>query len=389
MDLGYTSAYAYDATGVLLRAIERVAVMDDTGNLVIGRRRLAEAVRATEGYEGVTGIISFDRKGDRLQDPLSQGCERGDLRVGLVTHVGGMADPFGQNTWEGLARADAELNVCARFIESHAGAGPEEAIAEFTEQDYDLIVIAGFGLRELTPQMAERFPHINFGVMDAAYDPPIDNVQGIVFRVDEAAFPVGYLAAAWAHMKDPEDPQVGYVAGMRIPPVESFVVAYEAGVNYYNQQKGADVLTKGVYVGDFDAPEEGMRQGFLLIDQGVDVIFNVGGRTGHGALAAAKERGKWGIGVDVDQYYTLSNERDILLTSCVKRLDKAIYSVVEAMTREEFRGGGVYVGTLANGGVGMAPFHNYEELIPNNIKQELEGIQERIIHGTIDTGWAE
>ncbi len=116
-------------------------------------------------------------------------------------------------------------------------------------------------------------------------------------------------------MQDPDDPQVGWVGGMQIPPVEQFIVAYEAGVDYYNQEKGTDVQVKGVYVGDFEAPDEGKIQGNSLIDEGVDVIFGVGGKTGNGGIAAAKERGKWGIGVDVDQYFTLPNEKDILITS--------------------------------------------------------------------------
>ena len=319
---------------------------------------------------------------------LPEGCEKGDLKVGMVSDVGGIDDAsFNQNTWEGLKNADEGLPVCARFIESQAQADYEKNITEFAEQDYDLIITVGFLLGDATGKMAEVYPDVGLAIVDYAYDPPIDNVQGIVFNTNEAAFPVGYLAAAWADMKDPGDPQVGYVAGMQIPPVEIFIVAYEAGVNYYNAKYGKNVQFKGVYVGDFEAPDQGKIQGNSLIDEGVDVIFGVGGKTGNGGIAAAKERGKWGVGVDVDQYYTLPNEKDILISSTMKRMDNAVYGVVEAMTKDQFGGGGVYVGTLANGGVGMAPFHDYEDQIPDNIKQDLEDIQQGIIDGTIDTGW--
>ncbi|MEA3342464.1 MAG: BMP family ABC transporter substrate-binding protein [Chloroflexota bacterium] len=319
---------------------------------------------------------------------LPEGCEQGDLKVGMVSDVGGIDDAsFNQNTWEGLERADNELTVCSKFIESQAQADYEKNITEFAEQDYDLIITVGFLLGDATAKMAEQYPDVKFGIVDFAYDPPIDNTQGIVFNSDEAAFPVGYLAAAWADMQDPDDPQVGYVGGMQIPPVEIFIVAYEAGVAYYNEQHGANVQVKGVYVGDFEAPDQGKIQGNSLIDEGVDVIFGAGGKTGNGGLAAAKERGKWGIGVDVDQYFTLPNEKDILITSCMKRLDNAVYSVVEGALTDTFGGGGVYVGTLTNGGVGMAPFHDYEDQIPDDIKQELKDIQQGIIDGTIDTGW--
>lgn len=319
---------------------------------------------------------------------LPEGCEQGDLKVGMVSDVGGIDDAsFNQNTWEGLERADNELTVCSKFIESQAQADYEKNITEFAEQDYDLIITVGFLLGDATAKMAEQYPDVKFGIVDFAYDPPIDNTQGIVFNSDEAAFPVGYLAAAWADLQDPDDPQVGYVGGMQIPPVEIFIVAYEAGVAYYNEQHGANVQVKGVYVGDFEAPDQGKIQGNSLIDEGVDVIFGAGGKTGNGGLAAAKERGKWGIGVDVDQYFTLPNEKDILITSCMKRLDNAVYSVVEGALTDTFGGGGVYVGTLTNGGVGMAPFHDYEDQIPDDIKQELKDIQQGIIDGTIDTGW--
>jgi basic membrane protein A len=119
----------------------------------------------------------------------------------------------------------------------------------------------------------------------------------------------------------------------------------------------------------------------------VDVIFGVGGKTGNGGLAAAKERGKWGVGVDVDQYFTLPNEKDILITSCMKRLDNAVFSVVDATLQDQFPGGGVYVGTLDNGGVGLAPFHDFEGEIPDELAAEVEAIQKAIMAGELSTGW--
>jgi len=310
------------------------------------------------------------------------------LKVGMVSDIGGIDDAsFNQNTWEGLKKAAKDFGVEAKFIESQAQADYEKNITEFAEQKYDMIITVGFLLGDATGKMAAQYPNINFAIVDYAYDPPIPNVQGIVFNVDEAAFPIGYLAAGWAALKDPADPQVGYVAGMQIPPVEQFIVAYEAGVKYYNEKKGTNVQVKGVYVGDFESPDKGKIQGNSLIDEGVDVIFGVGGKTGNGGLTAAKERGKWGIGVDVDQYYTLPNEKDILITSCMKRLDNAVYSVVESLVKGTFKGGGVYVATAANGGVGLAPYHDFEDQIPADLKKEVEEIQQGIIAGTIKTGW--
>ena len=312
----------------------------------------------------------------------------GAIKVGMVSDVGGVDDAsFNQNTWEGLVRAQEELGVASQFIESQAQADYEKNITEFAEQEYDLIFTVGFLLNDATAKMAPLYPDAHFAGIDQWYDPPIDNAAAITFAVDEAAFPIGYLAAGWAALQDPDDPQVGWVGGMEIPPVQQFIVAYEAGVAYYNEAKGADVQVKGVYVGDFEAPDEGKIQGNSLIDEGVDVIFGVGGKTGNGGLAAAKERGKWGVGVDVDQYFTLPNEKDILITSCMKRLDNAVFSVTEAEVNGEFPGGSLYVGTLENGGVGLAPYHDFEGEIPAELTAEVEAIVAGIIDGSISTGW--
>jgi basic membrane protein A len=310
------------------------------------------------------------------------------LKVGMVSDIGGIDDAsFNENTWKGVEDAEAELGICGQFIESQAQADYEKNITEFAEQDYDLIITVGFLLGDATAKMAEQYPDINFAIVDYAYSPGIPNVQGIVFATDEAAFLSGYLGAYWADTQDPDDPQCGYVAGMQIPTVEIFVAGHDAGIKYYNEQHGANVQWKGVYVGDFEAPDEGKIQGESLIDEGVDVIYGIGGKTGNGGLTAAKERGLWGVGVDVDQYYTLPNEKDVLLTSTMKRLDNAVFGTIEGLLEGEFAGGSVYLGTLSNSGVGLAPFHDFQDQIPEDIAKELNEITLGLIDGSIDTGW--
>ena len=317
-----------------------------------------------------------------------------EFLVGMISDVGGVDDAsFNQTTWEGLARADNELEgVTAQFIESQAQADYENNITEFAEQGYDMIITVGFLLGDATGKMAEVYPDVMFGIIDFAYDPPIPNVQGIVFNSDEAAFMGGYLAAGMAVELDPDDPQIGWVGGMQIPPVEIFIVAYEAGMAYYNQQKGTDVKATGTYVGNFEAPDDGKTAANSMLDEGIDIIFGVGGKTGNGGLIAVRERAEAGeavagIGVDVDQYFTLPTEKGILLTSVEKRLDNAVFNTVEEALEGNFAGGGVYVGTLTNDGVGLAPYHDWEDRIPDDLKAELEVIREGVIDGSISTGW--
>jgi len=310
------------------------------------------------------------------------------IRVGMVTDVSGV-DGSGPNqrAWEGLLAAQEELGVEAVLLESRTEADHAPNIAALAEQKYDLVVTVGFALADATAAVAAQHPGTRFAAIDVTYDPPLPNVQGSLFRVDEAAFPAGYLAAGWAALKDPAGPQVGWIGGVPIPAVEMFVVAYQNGVHYYNEQKGAAVRVEGAYAGDFGSPDKGRAEGNALIDAGVDVILVAAGETGNGGLAAARERGKWGIGVDVDQYLALPGEREILLTSCLKRLDQATLAIVRSVVEGRFAGGTNYVGPAANGAVGLAPYHDFESQIPAELKAEVAAIQEGIAAGRIETGW--
>jgi basic membrane lipoprotein Med (substrate-binding protein (PBP1-ABC) superfamily)/ABC-type branched-subunit amino acid transport system substrate-binding protein len=312
-----------------------------------------------------------------------------DFTAGMVSDVGGIDDAsFNENTWKGFLDAQDYLGIKVTFLESQAQADYENNITEFAEQGYDMIITVGFLLGDATYKMAKQYPDVKFAIVDyPSGGEETPNLQGILFNVHEASFPVGYVAAAMADQLDPDDPIVAHVSGMQIPPVEEFIVAYEHGVKYYNEKYDKDVKFTGVYVGDFEAPDQGKLQGNSLIDEGADIIMGVGGKTGNGGITAAKERGKWGIGVDVDQYYTLPNERDILVTSTIKRLDKAVFSVVKSAVEGTFEGGTNYIATLENEGVGVGPFHDFEDKVPDNIKADLEEIQRAIIAGELETGW--
>jgi basic membrane protein A len=205
--------------------------------------------------------------------------------------------------------------------------------------------------------------------------------------VDECAFPAGYLAAAWADIKDPAGPAVAWVGGMDVDSVNQFIVGFRGGVAHYNTQKNKDVQVLGGHVGSFEDFKGGQQLAEEFLDEGADVVFGVGSLTGNGAIAAAKEYGKWAIGVDTDQFYTLLNEQDIILTSCLKRMDRAVGQVVLAALENQFWGGTRYVGTLANHGVGLAPYHAFEDQLPERLKKEVLDIQRKILEGTLATGW--
>jgi len=314
-------------------------------------------------------------------------------RVGMVSDVGGIDDAsFNENTWKGLSDAVEAFGVEAAFLESQSQADYEPNILEFAEQGYDMIIPVGFLLADTTHKLAADYPDIQFvGIDFSSTDwstmEVSENVVGTAFNVDEASFPVGYLAAAMADQADPDGPVVAYIGGMQIPPVEQFIVAYEAGVEHYNEKYGKNVGFTGVYIGDFEAADQGKTQALSLIDEGADVIMGVGGKTGNGGIAAAKERGKLGVGVDVDQYFTLPNEKDILITSTVKRMDKVVFAIIEQTLQGTLDSGTDYIATLENGGVAVGPFHDYEDQVPDSIKADLEEIKAGIIADTMGTGW--
>jgi basic membrane protein A len=318
--------------------------------------------------------------------PSLGGCQPGDLRVGMITDTYGIDGSANRLVWQGIQRAEQELGVCAQFLESRTEEDYSKNITGLAEQRFDLIVAASPALTGAVQEMAGRYPETRFVLVDGTLEAPAANVNGIAFRVDQAAFPAGYLAAAWADIEDPADPRVGYVASRQNPSAEQYVRAFKAGVDYYDAQKGKTVRFRGVYIGEAEGILNAQEQANSLIDLGADVLLEVSDQAPLGALTRAKERGKWGIGSDLDRYETLTEGRDILLTSAVKHLDNAVYSFLELMTQGGVSGGLVEMGTLENGGVGLAPYHDTDRQIPDSIKQEVAEIQEAIRKGSLSTG---
>jgi len=234
---------------------------------------------------------------------------------------------------------------------------------------------------------ATAYPNTKFIIVDTELAQTKSNVMSIVFDVDEAAFPIGFLSAWWADTQTEGDAKIGYVGAMAIPQIRQFAEPFGDGANYYNQRYNRSVSVVGDYANDFFNPEMGKHISDSLIGIGADVIFGVGSETGNGALLKAKELGKVCIGVDVDQYYSFPEVSDKLLSSAMKKLDNAIYEVVSSFVDKTFEGGTVYNGKLENHGVDFAPFHDYDDLVADSVKTELEEIRLGIIHGEISTGW--
>ncbi len=318
------------------------------------------------------------------------------LKVGLVTDVGGVNDKsFNQSAWEGTQKGAKELGWDAKFIESKQPTDYEKNIDQFATEKYDVLITVGFLMGDATAAKAKQYPNIKFAIIDNAYFPTkgdkncpdtvkdcyddggLKNVTSLMFQEDQVGFLAGVLAAGMT-----KTGTICTVSGMEIPPVVRFVVGYQNGAKWMK----ADTKTLNVYIPSFTDPAKGKETGQSMISQGCDVVFGVGGNTGNGGLLAAKEKGLMAIGVDVDQYNTYPEVKDALLTSAAKNVDVAVYNYLKGVADKSAKGGAL-TANVKNGGVGLAPYHDWESKIPQAVKDKVNAALAGLKDGSIQTGY--
>lgn len=318
------------------------------------------------------------------------------LKIGLVTDTGGVNDKsFNQSAWAGVEKAVKEFGFEAKYIESKQPTDYEKNIDQFATEKYDVIITVGFLMGDATAAKAKQYPNIKFGIIDNAYFPTKDsvacpdtvkdcyddgglkNVTSLMFQEDQVGFLAGVLAAGMT-----KTGTVCTVSGMEIPPVVRFVVGYQNGAKWMK----SDVNTLNVYIPSFVDPAKGKEVGQTMIGQGCDVIFGVGGNTGNGGLLAAKENNLMAIGVDVDQYNTYPEVKDALISSAAKNVDAAVYNYLKAV-KEGTSKAGQFTANLQNGGVGLAPFHDWDSKVPQAVKDKIAEASKALINGSLQTGY--
>ncbi|MCZ4290307.1 BMP family lipoprotein [Hoeflea alexandrii] len=306
-----------------------------------------------------------------------------------VTDTGGIDDnSFNQTAWKGVEDAKAQLGIEGRFLESQAETDYEANINSLLGGDCDVIITVGFLLGDATKTAAEANPDQKFSIVDFAYDPAVPNILGQVYATDEAAFMAGYLAAGMS-----KTGVLGVFGGINIPPVTIFMDGFHAGAAYYNEKKGTSVSVlgwdpktrEGLFTNNFDSLDDGRAFAQNLYDEGADIIVPVAGPVGLGSATLASELGADKlkiIGVDADLVLTDPEHKEIYLTSITKRMDATVFDVIKQVMDGKFEGG-ILLGSLENGGVDLAPFHEMEDVVPADLKQELETIRAGIIDGSI------
>jgi len=304
-----------------------------------------------------------------------------------VTDTGGVDDKsFNATAWKGAVDAKEKLDIEAKYLESKEIADFEKNINAFIAEKCDIIITVGFLLGDATKAAAEANPNQKFSIVDYGYDPVIPNVLAQAFQTDEAAFLAGYAAAGFT-----KTGKVGTFGGMQIPTVTIFMDGFARGVRHYNEVHGTSVETlgwdadaqTGLFTNDFSDQQKGSDMAVSLMDEGADIILPVAGPVGLGAAAAIKARGNaYIIGVDYDWFVSAPEYADIIFTSVMKFMDVTTLNAIKAAKDGTFKGGSI-VGNLANGGVGIAPFHNFDGQVSAELKAELEGLKAGVLSGEI------
>jgi len=360
-------------------AVVAAACSDDDGGGTTGAT--GETAGATGETAGATG-----ETGGALPGTGMVACE--------VTDTGGIDDKsFNATAYAGLTSAQTVLGVEAAVLESQTQDDYAPNIQAFVDQGCDLIITVGFLLGDATLAAAQDNPDQDFAIVDVDFfdfenseDITLPNAKELTFATDQAAFLAGYLAAGMS-----ESGTVGTFGGINIPPVTIFMNGFAAGIANYNETNGTSVellgwdaaAQDGTFTGDFENQDNGRRVTEDFISEGADIILPVAGPVGLGAAAAAQDAGGVDlIWVDTDGCVSASEFCPLFLTSIMKNMNTAVFDQVSAEVDGTFEGG-LYVGTLENAGVGIAPYHDFDSVVPQELKDQITALQAGIIDGSV------
>ncbi len=308
------------------------------------------------------------------------------LKVRMVLDTGGDTDHgFNEYSLKGATDAATATGIDFDYLASESTAIFERNIEKVIADGADLIFTIGFSLANATAKAAKRYPDRHFVIMDYAYFPGngcsesvqdcytpeggFANVTSLIFAEDQPAYLAGALAACMS-----QSGVIGAVAGYEIPPVVRFVEGFENGATWVNP----GITTLKRYIPDFNDADTGHVVAMDFISKGADVLFCPGGSTGLGGLRAAAESGVMAVGVDVDQYMTFPDAGSALITSVMKNVDVAANLTVKAFADGKLKSG-IQSFTLTNGAVGLAPYHEWQEKIPQQCRDKVEEAKTRVL----------
>src|SRR6185503_15881191 len=310
----------------------------------------------------------------------SAASEAGKIRVGIVFDIGGKDDrSFNNAAWQGVQRASKDFPIILRDIEPGTPNAIEPAMRAFAERGFDLIIGVGFAQAPIMEQVAKDYPNIHFAIIDGVSNLP--NVASLVFKEHEGSYLVGLLAA-----KASRTGVIGFLGGMDIGLIHRFEKGYEEGARSVNPNIRVIQNYVGVTDGAWNNPGKGKELALAQIGKGADVIFTAAGNSGLGAFDAVEQAGTMNgrathfvIGVDANQNMV---KPGFVLTSMIKRVDNAVYAIVDDVVHGKFQAG-LHVYGLDKDGVGYTIDQYNKDLLTPEMLQSAEEAKKRIIAGQI------
>lgn len=303
----------------------------------------------------------------------------GPVRVGLVLEepvVGRASDPFQYGAYRGLLRAARDLHIQAKAVAPSPTRADQYAalFSSLAQQRYDLVIAVGFSEVSDLSRAARKFSHVKFGLLDATTEdvkPGAPNIEGTLFHTEEASYLAGFIAARMAD-RGPRPHVVSSVGGVDTPPVQAYIAGFQAGA----RRADPKIKLLNAYSYDFTNEAKCRHVALAQIANGSQVVFDVAGACGLGALEAAKRKGVYGVGVDIDQAYL----GKFILTSVVKNLNVAVYDFAKRAARGRLKMGGNLSFDLRNDGVKLGRFSPY---VPSRFRRELVPLKAAIEQGKI------
>jgi len=292
-------------------------------------------------------------------------------RVALVTDIGGLNDKgFNASAYAGLKRAQARLGVEGRVFISKSAADYIPNLSTGATQGYDMVIAVGFLMSDSTAAVAKRFPNVKFGIVDVSapfMKGKPKNVRGIVFAEQEAGCLAGVAAANVTKTN-----VISSVGGLKIPPVDAFIAGYQ----FCAKKVKKGITTLNGYSQDFVAQDKCKEVALQQMGEESDVVFQVAGGCGLGAIQGAKDQKKWGIGVDADQAYLGKH----MLTSAVKKVDVSVVAITKLAKAGKLKGNTDLLFNVKNKGV---DYGKVSKKVPKADIAKLNVVKKKIASGKI------
>jgi len=290
------------------------------------------------------------------------------VKIGLVTDIGGLNDrSFNHLAYLGLQNAEHQLGVQGEVLQSNSDSDYVPNLQTAAAHGDNLVIAVGFLMESAVEKVAQAFPNTNFAIIDSGPAKPIPNLKSLLFHEQDGGYIAGYLAGLVTKTN-----VVSTVGGQKIPPVDHYIAGFQAGAKAANPK----VTTLNAYSQSFTNQAACKELALNQIAQHSDVVFQVAGGCGLGALSAAKEKGVWGVGVDADQSYL----GPFILTSAVKKVDVAVFDTIKQIQAGTFKGGTTDFFTAQNNGAGIGKI---SPNVPASIVAKLKPIETKIASGQI------